>query len=105
MVINKAFPFINLLILNFLLQCAANADKSRQHPISVDHVGQSDNHNQPSPENSFLSGIKQRLLSFIFQGIWNEETDETLVGHLLSCSCTYRKYHLFSQLLCINVSI
>ncbi|KAJ7955534.1 Light-mediated development protein DET1 [Quillaja saponaria] len=33
---------------------------------------------QPILENSFLSGIKQRLLSFIFREIWNEETDETL---------------------------
>ncbi|KAL2922065.1 Light-mediated development protein DET1 [Bienertia sinuspersici] len=28
-------------------------------------------------QNSFLSGIKQRLLSFIYRGIWNEEADET----------------------------
>lgn len=66
------------LFLNSSSQCTANTEKSRQHHVLVDHVGESDNYNPPSPENSFLSGIKQRLLSFIFQGIWNEETDETL---------------------------
>lgn len=30
--------------------------------------------------NVFLSGIKQRLLSFIFRAIWNEEVDETQVS-------------------------
>lgn len=37
---------------------------------------------QPNLEDSFLSGIKQRLLSFIFRGIWNEEKDPSLVGFL-----------------------
>jgi hypothetical protein len=31
---------------------------------------------------SFLPGIKQRLLSFIFRKTWNEESDQTLVSHL-----------------------
>lgn len=35
---------------------------------------------------SFLSGIKQRLLSFIFGKIWNEEADPTLVGFYNLCS-------------------
>ncbi|XP_021757097.1 light-mediated development protein DET1-like isoform X1 [Chenopodium quinoa] len=34
------------------------------------------NEGVPSSEHSMLSGIKQRLLSFIFRGIWNEEADE-----------------------------
>ncbi|KAK1305287.1 Light-mediated development protein DET1 [Acorus calamus] len=34
--------------------------------------------------SSFLSGIKQRLLSFVFRGIWNEETDHTLIAYLSS---------------------
>lgn len=42
------------------------------------------NQGQPNMENAFLSGIKQRLLSFIFRGIWNEEKDDTLVGSLAS---------------------
>lgn len=58
----------------------AISDNSRQHQALVNHVEDGVNHNHPNPENTFLSGIKQRLLSFIFQGIWNEETDETLVG-------------------------
>ncbi|XP_062095827.1 light-mediated development protein DET1 [Humulus lupulus] len=32
----------------------------------------------PNSSNYFLSGIKQRLLSFIFRGIWSEETNHTL---------------------------
>lgn len=31
-------------------------------------------------EASFLSGLKQRLLSFIVRGIWNEEDDPTMVS-------------------------
>jgi len=57
-------------------------DKNKQHQFPGNHI---DNHmpqGQTNPENSFLSGIKQRLLSFIFQGLWNEERDETLVGLL-----------------------
>lgn len=38
------------------------------------------NHTQLNADNnSFLSGIKQRLLSFIFREIWNEESDNTVV--------------------------
>lgn len=35
-------------------------------------------HAQETQGSSFLSGIKQRLLSFIFRKIWNEEADPTL---------------------------
>lgn len=45
-------------------------------------------HTQPNADNSFLSGIKQRLLSFIFREIWNEEPDNTMVCLLLICSKT-----------------
>lgn len=38
------------------------------------------NNNQPIPETSFLGVLKQRLLSFIFRGIWNEESDQTMVS-------------------------
>ncbi|KAG5564776.1 hypothetical protein RHGRI_000848 [Rhododendron griersonianum] len=47
--------------------------------VAVNHVGNGLHHNQSILESSFLSGIKQRLLSFIFSGIWTEETDQTLV--------------------------
>lgn len=59
------------LFLNSNAQCMAFPDKSK-------HAENGLHHNQPNLDNSFLSGIKQRLLSFIFRGIWNEETDPTL---------------------------
>ncbi|XP_021594273.1 light-mediated development protein DET1 isoform X2 [Manihot esculenta] len=61
------------LFLNSSTQCMAIVDKSKMHQSSWSHVENSVNNTQPSSENSFLSGIKQRLLSFIFRGIWNEE--------------------------------
>ncbi|ONK59113.1 uncharacterized protein A4U43_C08F3100 [Asparagus officinalis] len=40
-------------------------------------------HSPVTQGSSFLSGIKQRLLSFIFRKTWNEEADQTLrVQHL-----------------------
>ncbi|KAM3330425.1 hypothetical protein ACQJBY_026976 [Aegilops geniculata] len=40
-------------------------------------------HGQAAHGNSFLPGIKQRLLSFIFRKTWNEEPDQALrVQHL-----------------------
>ncbi|XP_049397557.1 light-mediated development protein DET1-like [Solanum stenotomum] len=48
--------------------------------VLVNHVGNGFHHSLPESETSFLSGIKQRLLSFIFRGIWNEETDQTMVS-------------------------
>ncbi|KQK04397.1 hypothetical protein BRADI_2g13320v3 [Brachypodium distachyon] len=40
-------------------------------------------HGQAAQGSSFLPGIKQRLLSFIFRKTWNEEPDQTLrVQHL-----------------------
>lgn len=59
----------------------ASADKSKMHQLPGNHIENGIQNNQPNPENSFLSGIKQCLLSFIFRGIWNEETDQTLVGY------------------------
>ncbi|MBA0750961.1 hypothetical protein Gogos_002335, partial [Gossypium gossypioides] len=47
-----------------------------------DLVDNGTNHDQPNSNNSFLSGIKQRLLSFIFREIWSEETDQTQVSFL-----------------------
>ncbi|GAA0140857.1 ubiquitin-protein ligase [Lithospermum erythrorhizon] len=44
----------------------------------VNPAGNSLLHNQSIPENSFLSGIKQRLLSFIFRKICNEEQDPAM---------------------------
>lgn len=55
-------------------------DKSKQHQLTENHVENGLQQSRLSPENAFVSGIKQRLLSFIFRGIWNEETNHTLVG-------------------------
>uniref|UniRef100_A0A2P2L2W7 Light-mediated development protein DET1 isoform X4 n=1 Tax=Rhizophora mucronata TaxID=61149 RepID=A0A2P2L2W7_RHIMU len=48
------------------------------HQMSEDHIENNLANNLSNPENSFLGSIKQRLLSFIFQAIWNEEKDKTL---------------------------
>ncbi|PHT59482.1 Light-mediated development protein DET1 [Capsicum baccatum] len=53
--------------------------QSLLHQVLVDHVGNGFHHSLPESETFFLSGIKQRLLSFIFRGIWNEETDQTML--------------------------
>lgn len=63
------------------LQSMAVPDKCKLQ-VAVNHVGNGLHHNQSILESSFLSGIKQRLLSFIFSGIWTEETDQTLVCHV-----------------------
>ncbi|KAK3225896.1 hypothetical protein Dsin_005758 [Dipteronia sinensis] len=48
--------------------------------------------NQPNQGNSLLSGIKQRLLSFIFRGIWNEETDQ-----IVRIQCLKKKFYFHFQ--------
>jgi de-etiolated-1 len=60
----------------------AVADRSKLHQSSGNHVNNGVHSNQLNSDNSFLCGIKQRLLSFIFQGIWSEETDKFQVGYL-----------------------
>ncbi|XP_031390631.1 light-mediated development protein DET1 isoform X2 [Punica granatum] len=40
-------------------------------------------HHRQSLDSTFLSGLKQRLLSFVFRGIWHEESDDTLRIHSL----------------------
>lgn len=60
----------------------ATLEKSKLHQQPENLVQNGSHHNMLTTENTFLSGIKQRLLSFIFQGIWNEETDQNLVSYL-----------------------
>ncbi|KAL4351229.1 hypothetical protein GQ457_06G003860 [Hibiscus cannabinus] len=50
------------------------------------------NHDQPNSNHSFLSGIKQRLLSFIFREIWSEETDQTQ-----RVQCLKKKFYFHFQ--------
>ncbi|CAI8589376.1 unnamed protein product [Vicia faba] len=66
------------LFLNSNAQGMPLSNKNKQHPVPENHVENHMHQGQPSVGNSFLSGVKQRLLSFIFQGLWNEETDDTL---------------------------
>lgn len=68
----------------------ASHEKRKLHQMPENHVENGLNHSQLTSENIFLSGIKQRLLSFIFRGLWNEETDQNLVGYL-----TFQFYSTF----------
>ncbi|KAL8036075.1 hypothetical protein ABFS82_12G133000 [Erythranthe guttata] len=58
----------------------------------TDNVANGSDHIQHIPEASFLSGLKQRLLSFIFRGIWNEEDDPTL-----RMQCLKKKFYFHFQ--------
>ncbi|XVF01703.1 hypothetical protein REPUB_Repub04eG0111300 [Reevesia pubescens] len=49
-------------------------------------------HDQPNSNNSFLSGIKQRLLSFIYREIWSEEVDQTQ-----RVQCLKKKFYFHFQ--------
>ncbi|XP_074562830.1 light-mediated development protein DET1-like isoform X1 [Curcuma longa] len=70
------------LFLNSHSQCSEVVNKSRSGEsvhLSTNNI----HHQQVAQANSFLSGIKQRLLSFIFRKAWNEEPDPSLrVQHL-----------------------
>ncbi|KAH7520868.1 hypothetical protein FEM48_Zijuj08G0191400 [Ziziphus jujuba var. spinosa] len=66
------------LFLNSNAQSMNTHEKGKLHQLPENHVENGLPHNQLTSENTFLSGIKQRLLSFIFRGIWNEETDPNL---------------------------
>lgn len=71
------------LFLNSNALAMGTHDKSKLHQLTDNHVENGLHQNQPNSENFFLSGIKQRLLSFIFRGIWHEETNHNLrVQHL-----------------------
>lgn len=61
------------LFLNSSAQCMSIPERNR-----AENAGNRLDHIQHIPEAPFLSGLKQRLLSFIFQGIWNEEDDPAL---------------------------
>ncbi|KAG6732984.1 hypothetical protein I3842_01G204400 [Carya illinoinensis] len=80
------------LFLNSNAQCLAFPDKSKLHQLPRVNVQNGLQHSQPNREDSFLTGIKQRLLSFIFQGIWNEEKD-----HTLRVQCLKKKFYYHFQ--------
>ncbi|CAJ2650787.1 unnamed protein product [Trifolium pratense] len=66
------------LFLNSNAQGMSLSDRNKQQQVPENGLENHMHQGQLNTENSFLSGIKQRLLSFIFQGIWNEETDDSL---------------------------
>ncbi|CAN6463768.1 unnamed protein product [Victoria cruziana] len=53
-------------------------DKGKMEEGSNSQTENGLQHLQQIQGGAFLSGIKQRLLSFIFRGIWNEETNHSL---------------------------
>ncbi|KAJ4706363.1 Light-mediated development protein DET1 [Melia azedarach] len=73
-------------------QWTETSDSSRLHPLPGAHVENGSQHNRINQDDSFLTGIKQRLLSFIFRGIWNEETDQTL-----RFQCLKKKFYFHFQ--------
>ncbi|GFZ09137.1 hypothetical protein Acr_20g0009450 [Actinidia rufa] len=71
------FPPPIYRVIQFVYGCLS---LSKLHQVPLNHVGNGLQQYQSILESSFLSGIKQRLLSFIFRGTWTEETDQTQVG-------------------------
>ncbi|XP_030470851.2 light-mediated development protein DET1 isoform X1 [Syzygium oleosum] len=65
------------LFLNSNAQYMPVSDQSQLHH-SENHVETHAHQNQLYQNSSFLSGIKQRLLSFIFRAVWNQESDDIL---------------------------
>ncbi|XP_057972150.1 light-mediated development protein DET1 isoform X2 [Malania oleifera] len=65
-----------LFLSSYAQVTAVNLLPTNQLPVN--RVDGNVHHNQLISDGSFLSGIKQRLLSFIFQEIWSAETDPIL---------------------------
>ncbi|XP_047321738.1 light-mediated development protein DET1 [Impatiens glandulifera] len=80
------------LFLNSNAQGLENPNKSKLHQEAIDQDG-NDTYLEPSIyENSFLTAIKQRLLSFIFRGTWNEQTDQAQ-----RIQCLKKKFYFHFQ--------
>ncbi|KAI5659064.1 hypothetical protein M9H77_27857 [Catharanthus roseus] len=77
------------LFLNSSAQSLVNFDKQKQNQVATNHGL---HHDDSVAETSFLSGMKQRLLSYIFQGIWNEESDPAL-----RMQCLKKKFYFRFQ--------
>lgn len=75
-----------------LLQCIGTVDKTKPDELST-QVANGIQHPQVTQGSSFLSGMKQRLLSFIFRKTWNEEADQTLVGCINTFCLVIRFIH------------
>ncbi|KVH31636.1 De-etiolated protein 1, Det1 [Cynara cardunculus var. scolymus] len=61
-----------------LVDGMSNVDRSAPQHMTMNNAANGPHLEQPAQENPFLTGIKQRLLSFIVRGIRNEEKDETM---------------------------
>lgn len=66
------------LFLSSHVQSKENLDKHKSHQVPEMSAQNVQHQSQALGETSFLGGLKQRLLSYIFRGIWNEESDPTL---------------------------
>ncbi|KAL8235050.1 hypothetical protein R6Q59_021150 [Mikania micrantha] len=66
------------LFLNSSAQTLSSVDERAPQHMPINNAVNGPQLEQPSQENPFLSGIKQRLLSFIVRGIQNEEAEETM---------------------------
>ncbi|XP_022146892.1 light-mediated development protein DET1 isoform X1 [Momordica charantia] len=77
------------LFLNSSTQSVGVPERSRLLPSPVENGY---HHNHPNTNNSFLTGLKQRLLSFIFRRIWNEEAD-----HRLRVQCLTKNFYFHFQ--------
>ncbi|KAL6519245.1 acid phosphatase det1 [Orobanche gracilis] len=71
------------LFLSSSAQCTSIPDRN-----SMNSVANGLHQDQHSQEVSFLGGLKQRLLSFIFQGFWSEEDDP-----VLRLQCLKKKFY------------
>ncbi|KAL6585659.1 acid phosphatase det1 [Orobanche minor] len=75
------------LFLSSSAQCTSIPDRN-----STNSVANGLHQDQHSQEVSFLGGLKQRLLSFIFQGFWSEEDDP-----VLRLQCLKKKFYYHFQ--------
>ncbi|KAJ4828826.1 acid phosphatase det1 [Turnera subulata] len=80
------------LFLTSSTQGPALPNMSKLHQPSGNSVENGLRGTDPNPDASILGGIKQRLLSFIFRGLWNEETDK-----IQRVQCLKKKFYFHFQ--------
>ncbi|KAG7028693.1 Light-mediated development protein DET1, partial [Cucurbita argyrosperma subsp. argyrosperma] len=87
-VLSRGASCISCMYLFWIVHYVGVAERSRLLASDVENGY----HHSPSNDNSFLNGLKQRLLSFIFGRIWNEETD-----HRLRVQCLTKNFYFHFQ--------
>ncbi|KAJ4953224.1 hypothetical protein NE237_030056 [Protea cynaroides] len=80
------------LFLNSHAQCMITLDKNKLRELPANHIENGTQQHRHIPGTFFLSGIKQRLFSFIFRGIWNEQKD-----HTMRVQCLKKKFYFHFQ--------